>query len=137
MLQSLSKNVLKTEMISKPASDMSLACVYTGIAFESCPPHLAHSMEHTIGAMYHIPHGEACAVFLAPVLEAVAESKPDRIRLLGEFIGLTFTENADLDEIKTTTANTIRTLCKDLGLRSLSELIIQQFLQKSLKIIIP
>lgn len=52
-------------------------------------------------------------------------------------IGLTFTENADLDEIKTTTANTIRTLCKDLGLRSLSELIIQQFLQKSLKIIIP
>ena len=52
-------------------------------------------------------------------------------------IGLTFTENADLDEIKTTTANTIRTLCKDLGLRSLSELIIQQFLQKSLKIFIP
>lgn len=104
-------------------SDMALACVYAGIAFESCPPHLAHSMGHTIGAMYHIPHGEACAVFLAPVLEAVAEAKPDRIKLIGESLGLTFAEDADLDEIKSATGDTIRTLCKELGLRTLKELI--------------
>lgn len=104
-------------------SDMALACVYAGIAFESCPPHLAHSMGHTIGAMYHIPHGEACAVFLAPVLEAVAEAKPDRVKLIGESLGLTFAENARLEEVKTTTGDSIRALCKDLGLRSLNELI--------------
>ena len=102
---------------------MALACVYAGIAFESCPPHLAHSMGHTIGAMYHIPHGEACAVFLAPVLEAVAEAKPDRIKLIGESLGLTFAEDADLDEIKSATGDTIRTLYKELGLRPLKELI--------------
>ena len=61
--------------------------------------------------------------FLAPVLEAVAEAKPDRIKLIGESLGLTFAEDADLDAIKSATGDTIRTLCKELGLSTLKELI--------------
>lgn len=48
---------------------MHNAATMAGVAFTNAGLGLVHSMAHTIGAHFHIPHGEACAVMLPYVVE--------------------------------------------------------------------
>ena len=41
----------------------------TGMAFSTVGLGIAHSMAHTLGAVYDTPHGVACAMMLPIVME--------------------------------------------------------------------
>lgn len=47
-----------------------LASFYAGQAFSSAYVGYVHAIAHALGGMYHIPHGEACAIVLPVVLVA-------------------------------------------------------------------
>lgn len=107
----------------KARTNMSLACLYAGIAFNNCPPHMAHSIGHTSGAMCHIAHGEACGSVLAMVMEISATAKPERVKMVGEAMGVIFNADDTPEVIGKKTADRIRALYAAVGLKSLKELI--------------
>lgn len=104
-------------------TNMSLACLYAGIAFNNCPPHMAHSIGHTSGAMCHIAHGEACGSVLPMVMEISAAAKPERVKMVGEAMGVNFTADDTPEVIGKKTADRIRDLYTAVGLKQLKELI--------------
>jgi alcohol dehydrogenase class IV len=69
-------------------TQMSFAAMAAGYAFTDSMTHLGHAIGHTLGAMYHIPHGNACGVALPEVVEFVADAMPDGVRLIGRAMGL-------------------------------------------------
>ena len=104
-------------------TNMSLACLYAGIAFNNCPPHLAHSIGHTSGAMCHIAHGEACGSVLPMVMEISATAKPNRVKMVGEVMGVIFDADDTPEVIGKKTADRMRDLYAAVGLKPLKELI--------------
>ncbi len=58
--------------------EMMVASCEAGMAFSSAMVGVVHAMAHTIGALYHVPHGLANALLLAPGMEynlPVAEAR--------------------------------------------------------------
>lgn len=104
-------------------TNMSLACLYAGIAFNNCAPHMAHSIGHTSGAMCHIAHGEACGSVLPMVVEISATVKAERVKMVGEAMGVIFDVDDSSEEIGRKTADRIRALYAAVGLKPLNELI--------------
>lgn len=122
VVKSLEKAVTDgTDMEAR--TNMSLACLYAGIAFNNCAPHMAHSIGHTSGAMCHIAHGEACGSVLPMVVEISATAKPERVKMVGEALGIIFDADESPEAIGKKTAEHIRALYTAVGLKPLSELI--------------
>jgi alcohol dehydrogenase len=69
-------------------TQMSFAAMEAGFAFQDSMTHLAHAIGHTLGSLYHIPHGSACGVALPEVVEYIADAVPDGVRLIGKSMGL-------------------------------------------------
>ncbi|MBR4342584.1 MAG: iron-containing alcohol dehydrogenase [Lachnospiraceae bacterium] len=55
-----------------------------------------HAFAHSIGAMYHIPHGNAIALCLLPVMYFQKYSCTDRLSALARFCGLADEETDDI-----------------------------------------
>ena len=63
-----------------------------GCAFTRACAGNVHAIGHTLGGLYGIPHGLACAVTLPVVLEDYGAAVHPRLARLGSLIGLTGTE---------------------------------------------
>ncbi len=63
-----------------------------GRAFTRASVGNVHAIAHTIGGLYGVPHGLACAVTLPVVLEDYGEAAAPRLARLGSLVGLTGTE---------------------------------------------
>lgn len=48
-----------------------------------------HAFAHSLGARYHIPHGEAIALSMLPVLRAQRETISEKMTVLAEYCGFT------------------------------------------------
>mgnify|MGYP001146457683 CR=1 FL=1 len=80
-------------------SEISRACTFAGIAISDASIAAAHSMAHSIGATYHIPHGIACSIVLPWYLEYITPVVEKRIRdLIGMFGGDSNIEREKLGE---------------------------------------
>jgi alcohol dehydrogenase len=99
---------------------MSFAAMNAGMAFNDAITHLGHSIGHTLGAMYHIPHGNACALAIGEIMEFVASDTPDGIRRVAEAMGVS-ANGASTQEIGTMVCDAIRKLNKEIGLKTLKE----------------
>lgn len=71
---------------------MCLAANYGGNAINRQLAGYIHAFAHTIGARYHIPHGEAIALCLLPVLRFQRESCSQKLEALAQFCGLDGTD---------------------------------------------
>jgi alcohol dehydrogenase len=69
-------------------TQMSFAATLGGYAFVDANTHIGHCIGHTLGALHHIPHGNACAVAMPEMLEFLAPTSPDGIRMIGMAMGL-------------------------------------------------
>jgi alcohol dehydrogenase len=69
-------------------TNMSFAAMIAGFAFNDSMTHLAHSVGHTLGSMYHVPHGNACGIILPEMVEYISETVPDAVRRVGLAMGL-------------------------------------------------
>jgi alcohol dehydrogenase len=61
---------------------MALASTYAGLAFTRANVGNVHAIAHQLGAHYHVPHGLANAIMLAPVLRFSLAAAQDRLATL-------------------------------------------------------
>lgn len=57
---------------------MLWASYYGGASISHSSTHLVHAMSYPLGGKYHIPHGIANAILLAPCMRAIAHSVTDK-----------------------------------------------------------
>lgn len=68
-------------------SEISRACTFAGIGLSDAGLTAGHSMAHSLGATYHIPHGVACSLALPWLLDYMAVAVPTRTRELIRMFG--------------------------------------------------
>lgn len=107
-------------------TNMSFACLIAGMSFNDAIPHFGHAFGHTLGAIHHVPHGTGCAIAQPGVIEIVADLMPDKVRRVGELMGLKLRGNLSTDELGKEVSNKIIAFNKELGVPTLKELNIKE-----------
>ncbi|MGE5632180.1 MAG: iron-containing alcohol dehydrogenase [Caulobacteraceae bacterium] len=102
--------------------NMLLASMFAGMAFTNGLVHLGHSIGHTLGAQFHIPHGIACGVALPEVIEYAAKTEFKKVRMICECLGLNPPEEASPEEIGITARKALRSLIKSVEIPNIKEL---------------
>ena len=69
-------------------TQMAFASMAAGYAFQDSMTQLEHAIGHTLGSLYHIPHGNACGVCLGEMTEFDADAVPDGTRLIAAAMGM-------------------------------------------------
>lgn len=87
------------------------ACV-AGLGFGNALAAMAHAMGHSLGAVFHMPHGRAVGLVLPYTVEFTGEMMADRYADIARFIGLTV---ASPQEGAHVLANQIRDLAKAIN----------------------
>jgi alcohol dehydrogenase len=67
---------------------MALASTYAGLAFTRANVGYVHAIAHQLGGKYHVHHGLANAILLAPVLKFLSPAVPRRLALLAVRAGV-------------------------------------------------
>ncbi|MDR1028726.1 MAG: iron-containing alcohol dehydrogenase [Clostridiales Family XIII bacterium] len=103
-------------------TNMSLACVITGMCFNDSMTNYAHGIAHAFGTKSHLAHSLGCALAEPPALEALAMGIPDLIRDLGKQFDAEIPESASPEEIGKITGDRLRAFMKEIGIPSLKAL---------------
>ncbi|MBC3796350.1 iron-containing alcohol dehydrogenase [Acetobacterium tundrae] len=101
--------------------NLALASNNAGIAFNDAMVHLGHATAHSMGAAFHIPHGICCALVTPVMLELTASVYPEKVKKIGEIMGLTI-NSSDSKEIGLQVADNIRQFMKQLDIPTLKDL---------------
>lgn len=96
---------------------MALGQYVTGMAFSNVGLGIAHSMAHTLGAVYDTPHGAACAMMLPIVMEYNAECSGDKYKNIAEAMGVD-TAGMDQAAYRRAAVDAVRALSHDVGIPS-------------------
>lgn len=94
---------------------MALGQFVTGMAFSNVGLGIAHSMAHTLGAVYDTPHGVACAMMLPIVMEYNAETTGDKFKYIAEAMGVD-TTGMDQQAYRKAAVDAVRQLSVDVGI---------------------
>lgn len=94
---------------------MALGQFVTGMAFSNVGLGIAHSMAHTLGAVYDTPHGVACAMMLPIVMEYNAETTGDKFKNIAEAMGVD-TTGMDQSTYRKAAVDAVRQLSIDVGI---------------------
>ena len=94
---------------------MALGQFVTGMAFSNVGLGIAHSMAHTLGAVYDTPHGVACAMMLPIVMEYNADTTGDKFKHIAEAMGVD-TTGMDQETYRKAAIDAVRQLSIDVGI---------------------
>ncbi len=94
---------------------MALAQYVTAMAYSNVGLGIAHSMAHTLGAVYDTPHGVACAMMLPIVMEFNAEYTGEKFKAIAEALGVN-TEGMDQAAYRKAAVDAVRQLSIDVGI---------------------
>ena len=94
---------------------MALAQYVTAMAYSNVGLGIAHSMAHTLGAVYDTPHGVACAMMLPIVMEFNAEYTGEKFKAIAEALGVD-TEGMDQAAYRKAAIAAVRQLSIDVGI---------------------
>jgi alcohol dehydrogenase class IV len=100
-------------------TEMCAAANLAGIAFSDTDVHFGHCVADGLSLVFHTPHGYNCALATPEVLKASAEALPDKVRLIGEALNVSFTGRESDAEIGEKTAEAVRELMRKVGIVSL------------------
>jgi alcohol dehydrogenase len=103
-------------------TEMSYAAMLAGYSFNDSLTHMGHSLGHTLGSIFHIPHGNACGVAMPEIIEYLAEDVPGPIRLIGKAMGLKIKATASPKEAAAQVAEALAAFNKEIGQNTLKEL---------------
>ena len=94
---------------------MALGQFVTGMAFSNVGLGIAHSMAHTLGAVYDTPHGVACAMMLPIVMEFNQEATGEKFKAIAEAMGVD-TTGMDQAAYRKAAIDAVRQLSVDVGI---------------------
>jgi alcohol dehydrogenase len=96
------------------------------MSFRDAAPHFGHAFGHTLGSSHHIPHGIACAIAQPWVIQIVADVMPEKVRRIGELMGLEPGKDLGSAELKRRVSEGIVAFIKAIGIPTLKELNIKE-----------
>jgi alcohol dehydrogenase class IV len=91
---------------------MHNAATCAGLGFGNALASIAHAMGHVLGAVFHVPHGRAVAIFLPYTIEFGAGEAPDRFAHLAALLGCT---QAGGEKGARALAGCVRNLCHEVS----------------------
>ncbi len=94
---------------------MALAQYVTAMAYSNVGLGVAHSMAHTLGAVYDTPHGVACAMMLPIVMEFNKEYTGEKYKNIAEAFGID-TSNMSQEEYRQAAISAVKQLSVDVGI---------------------
>ena len=121
----------------KGREGMALGQYIAGMGFSNVGLGIAHSMAHTLGAVYDTPHGVACAMMLPIVMEFNQETTGEKYREIARAMGVKNVDSMSQDEYRKAAIDAVKQLSKDVGIPSVIEAIKEEdldFLAESAKV---
>ena len=111
---------LRDAVANKPEGreGMALGQYIAGMGFSNVGLGIAHSMAHTLGAVYDTPHGVACAMMLPIVMEYNQDTTGEKYREIARAMGVKGVDDMTVDEYRAAAINEVRKLGEDVGIPS-------------------
>ena len=94
---------------------MALVQYVTAMAYSNVGLGIAHSMAHTLGAVYDTPHGVACAMMLPIVMEFNKDYTGEKFKAIAEAFGVD-TTGMDADAYRKAAIDAVQQLSIDVGI---------------------
>lgn len=109
----------------KSRTEMSIAALQAGIAFNNSSVTIVHGMSRPIGALFHVPHGLSNAMLLTDCLKFILPGAPDRFCNLAKAVGI---YNDGMNNIDAGNAfiEEVQKLCINLHIQTLEEFGVQK-----------
>ena len=95
---------------------MALGEYIAGMGFSNVGLGIAHSMAHTLGAVYDTPHGVACAMMLPIVMEYNADCTGEKYREIARAMGVKGVDDMSVDEYRKAAIDAVQKLSADVGI---------------------
>ena len=95
---------------------MALGQYIAGMGFSNVGLGIAHSMAHTLGAVYDTPHGVANAILLPTVMEYNAPFTGDKYKYIAKAMGVEGVENMTQEEYRKAAVDAVKKLSSDVGI---------------------
>ena len=95
---------------------MALGEYIAGMGFSNVGLGIAHSMAHTLGAVYDTPHGVACAMMLPIVMEYNAECTGEKYREIARAMGVKGVDDMSVEEYRKAAVDAVQKLSIDVGI---------------------
>ena len=108
---------------------MALGQYVAGMGFSNVGLGIAHSMAHTLGAVYDTPHGVACAMMLPIVMEYNQECTGEKYREIARAMGVKGVDEMSQDEYRKAEIEAVKKLSVDVGIPTKLEAIKEEDLQ--------
>ena len=102
---------------------MALGEYIAGMGFSNVGLGIAHSMAHTLGAVYDTPHGVACAMMLPIVMEYNQECTGEKYREIARAMGVANVDSMSQAEYRKAAVDAVKKLSADVGIPSVLEAI--------------
>lgn len=95
---------------------MALGEYIAGMGFSNVGLGIAHSMAHTLGAVYDTPHGVACAMMLSIVMEYNADCTGEKYREIARAMGVKGVDDMSVEEYRKAAIDAVAQLSVDVGI---------------------
>ena len=95
---------------------MALGEYIAGMGFSNVGLGIAHSMAHTLGAVYDTPHGVACAMMLPFVMEYNADCTGEKYREIARAMGVKGVDDMSVEEYRKAAIDAVAQLSVDVGI---------------------
>ena len=95
---------------------MALGQYIAGMGFSNVGLGIAHSMAHTLGAVYDTPHGVACAMMLPIVMEYNAECTGEKYKEIAKAMGVEGVDDMSVEEYRKAAIDAVAQLSVDVGI---------------------
>ena len=116
-IELISKNLRKAVANDAEGREgMALGQYIAGMGFSNVGLGIAHSMAHTLGAVYDTPHGVACAMMLPLVMEFNQEATGEKYREIARAMGVKDVDRMSQDEYRKAAIEAVRKLGEDVGI---------------------
>ena len=101
---------------------MAKAATLGGMAMSGAFCHLCHDIGRSLGAKFHVPHGNGCAVTLPQVLQIIAPVKTEEVRYIARCLGAELSDDAPAAAVGKAAYDAAHRLLKETGLKNMKEL---------------
>lgn len=108
---------------------MALGQYIAGMGFSNVGLGIAHSMAHTLGAVYDTPHGVACAMMLPIVMEYNQDCTGEKYREIARAMGVKGVDAMSQPEYRQAAIDVVQKLSVDVGIPTKLEAIKEADLQ--------